>query len=288
MTDLANKIELLELMEEIKSTDAALISRLKSLHVVKMHIQDVPQFERGAVLPDLIEPTVIEPSLTKALSDAIEPQAVFSQNLNLPKRFEGIIQLKGDEAIHAKAMALAESSWEQRKYLQQRLIELEPLSRNRSKLTKSLFNGILFQTIRRRAPIAPFNTLGIRSSWCDGQKSIKKIDSDEAKSLVVGHNQGIPPWQAQININNIESATNIYKTTKVRVHPQSVLRYVDDTGKVKCEPRKTHSPTIVISNTDTPISYVPLEKYDTTESYTHEVLKNYRPLVEGTCLMYRL
>lgn len=287
MASITQKGSLCDRMEGIIDTDTQLIDALTKLPMIQCEIQDIPQFERGEALPDLITPVITKLSQTRVLEVCVRPQHVYSYNINMPKRFEGIIQLKACYDTYQKVLKLAESCWQQRKDLQAELIDVEPEARKRGKLTKQLFPGILFQTLRRRAPIAPFNTLGITTSWCDEQKGLKKIGPDEALSLIRTLNSSVPEWQARRNQERIENAPNIYKKTEIRVHPISVLRYVNEEGKVQCDPKKVHSPIIVLTDSDRPVSYVKLDELDRTVKVEHSTMKSYKPLVDNTCLFYR-
>lgn len=287
MASITQKTSLCDLMEGIVDTDSKLIEALSKLPMIQCEIQDIPQFERGEALPDLITPVSTKLSQSRVLEVCVRPQHVYSYNINMPKRFEGIVQLKACSETYQKVLNLAESCWRQRKDLQAELIEVEPEARKRGKLTKQLFPGILFQTLRRKAPIAPFNTLGITTSWCDEQKGLKKIGPDEALSLIRTVNSSVPEWQARRNQERIENAPNIYKKTEIRVHPISVLRYVNEEGKVQCDPKKVHSPIIVLAETDSPVSYVKLNELDRTIKVEHSTMKGYKPLVDNTCLFYR-
>lgn len=284
MTQLSS---LCERMKKIESTDSQLIELLAKLPMIQYQVQDIPQFDRGETLPDIITPTPSQLSYIHALDACIRPQRVHSYKINMPKRFEGIIQFQASADVYEKVMKMAESSWQERKDLQAELIEAEPEARKRGRLTKQLYPGILFQTLRRRAPIAPFNTLGITSSWCDDQKGLRKVSPDEAISLIKAVNSSVPEWQAKRNQERIEAAPNIYKKTEIRVHPISILRYVNKQNKVQCDPKKTHSPIIVLTKTNSPINYVKLEQLDRTVSVQHSTMKNYKQLVENTCLYYR-
>lgn len=287
MASLMEKGAILQRMEDIKRIDSQLIALLSELKLVQHHIQDIPQFPRGAKLPEAITPQQVNISKSRSIELCIKPQSAHSYTINMPKRFEGIIQLQASKLVYDQAIILSEQSWNCRKELQKELILCEPESRKRAKLTKQLFPGILFQTLRRRAPLAPFNTLGITTTWCDAQKSLKKIDTDEALSIINTINGGVPEWQARKNIERIESAKNIYKKTEIRVHPVSVVRYKNNNGLVQCDPKKSHSPIIVLTEQESPISYQKIGTHDRTIQVQHSLLKDYKPLVEGSCLVYR-
>jgi hypothetical protein len=287
MASISQLSALLQKMEEINSTDTKLIKALSELDVVQCKIQDIPQFQRGEALPTLITPTPTKLSPSRVLDLCVRPQMAYSYNINMPKRFEGVIQFQAEPEDYEAIIEIADSSWKQRKELQKHLIEVESNERKRGKLTKQLYPGILFQTLRRRAPIAPYNTLGITTSWCDEQKGLKKIGPDEALALIKTVNSSVPDWQARRNQERIESAPNIYKKTEIRVHPISVLRYINEHGKVKCDPKKVHSPIIVLSESTDPIQYSKLEELDRSIKVEHSIMKGYKPLVDNTCLFYR-
>ncbi len=287
MASLMEKGAILQRMEDINKIDSKLITLLSELKLVQHHIQDIPQFPRGAELPEEITPQVVNLSKSRSIELCIKPQSTHSYTINMPKRFEGIIQLQATKLIYDEATHLSAQSWASRKELQQELILCEPESRKRAKLTKQLFPGILFQTLRRRAPLAPFNTLGVTTTWCDAQKSLKKIDPEEALSIINTINGGVPEWQAKKNIERIESAKTIYKKTEIRVHPVSVVRYKNENGLIQCDPKKSHSPIIVLTEQESPINYQKIGTHDRTVKVEHTLLKDYKPLVEGSCLVYR-
>ncbi|XAG09814.1 hypothetical protein NM432_19515 (plasmid) [Vibrio metschnikovii] len=64
-------------------------------------------------------------------------------------------------------------------------------------LSKRLFPDTLYQTVHRKIPLLPATITHIDFSWCEQQKSIKKLSTEEAKSMLRRFDAATPPWQAE-------------------------------------------------------------------------------------------
>lgn len=296
MSSLMGKFNIKTQWNNIEEIDNSLIDLLKALPVIQFKIQGVPQIERGDPIPSEIAPTELVMPVESAIELSVKPQRLFSTSINLPKRYEGIIQLQANEREYNEIIALTEQAWEARTELQSNLKDIEPNSRKRAALTKRLFPGILFQTIRRKVPVVDYNAHSVISTWCEGQSSLKKIGGDEAAAWVDRINKHVPEFQAEKNLLRLESVKAVYKKTEIRVHPLSLVKALSKQGsskgldklKVKTKTHKTHSPIIALTESNTQIPYTALPIYSPNENAVHKTLKGYKPLVEGSCLVYKV
>ncbi|WP_439438029.1 hypothetical protein [Salinivibrio costicola] len=69
--------EVQEIYMQFEELSDELIEAFAVLRVVQHIVQDVPQFDRGEKLPDVIEPTPKPFSLFQTLNACVKPQAVF-------------------------------------------------------------------------------------------------------------------------------------------------------------------------------------------------------------------
>ena len=86
MASLMEKGAILQRMEDIKKIDSQLITLLSELKLVQHHIQDIPQFPRGAKLPEAITPQQVNISKSRSIELCIKPQSAHSYTINMPKR----------------------------------------------------------------------------------------------------------------------------------------------------------------------------------------------------------
>lgn len=263
-----------------------IIEAFAMLRVVQHIVQDIPQFDRGEKLPDVIKPTTQPFSLFQTLSACVKPQAVFQADKNLPKRHAGVVQFEATEREYQDIALLVERQSQLREFIVQEMLALEPNSRKRAALTKKLFPGILYQTLHRRVPLAPFDTTSVLLSWCTEQKSIKRLSKEQARAIVDGINATAPEWQAQKNLARFDEIENFFKVTNVRVHPQAVITFENDEGKADWITKKVHSPIIVLRNNTMPVRFNRLEPFEKDDT-EHQWLKAYKPLVEGSSLVYK-
>lgn len=278
--------EVQEIYMQFEELSDELIEAFAVLRVVQHIVQDVPQFDRGEKLPDVIEPTPKPFSLFQTLNACVKPQAVFQAEKNLPKRHAGIVQLQATEREYLDIAKLVEKQSQLRDEIVHRMLELEPSSRKRASLTKKLFPGILYQTLHRKIPLAPFNARSVLLSWCTEQKSIKRLSKEQARSIIDGINATAPEWQAQRNLARLDEIENIFKATNVRVHPQAVITFESEEGKADWVTRKVHSPIIVLTDSAEPVRFNRLGVFKKSDEERHW-LKAYKPLVEGSSLVYK-
>ncbi|WP_428774876.1 DNA replication terminus site-binding protein [Vibrio sp.] len=274
------------IFRQIEHSNTQLQSVLRQMPCVQLCVQEVPQFARDADLPAVIQPIGQSVSVDFALRQAVEPQQVFQYNHNLPKRFAGIIQLSATKRQYDAVAERVSDSTLLRKELVSKLNDYEPVSRRRSRLTKALFPDILFQTMMRRIPLAPFDTSSVSLSWCEEQKSLKKLSTDQALQFIDSYYKGVSDRLREQNRQRIESVTAVFKSTNVRVHPQLVYRHIVN-DKACFTPKKVHSPLIVLTSHSEPISFTALGPY-TQSANEHRNLKGYKTLFPGTCLVYRV
>ncbi|MFC5079544.1 hypothetical protein VTH8203_01531 [Vibrio thalassae] len=289
MASIYLKQKLIEHIEDLTLSNQHIYDSLTALNPVFKSIQSVPQFARGEALPSRIYPENIDMTYQEALSMSIFPQPVYREVLNLPKRYTGLIQFFGNESqcydIH---QAVLENS-KKRKTLFKLLKQAAPASRKRAELSKSLMPDILIQTLHRKIPLVTPETYRVRSSWCESQSGLKRMKEEEALAFVHQYAaKGLDDWQLRSQELKIKTATNIYKKSTIRLHPQYVVASIVD-GKSKHAPKKAHSPLILVSNNSKPIDFTSLEIYSKSEEEKkeHIVLEGYEPLIEGTCLVHR-
>ncbi|MFL7013653.1 DNA replication terminus site-binding protein [Enterovibrio norvegicus] len=288
MASLDSKLPIIEAYQRMENVNAEICELLFSFRVIQHVVQDIPQFERGAVLPDEIEVVSLKPKLAETLKWCIEPQPVHRFNINMPKRFAGVLQLQASIDEYRQVMKLVVESSLERDFIIKAMKDLEPNSRKRGALTKKLFPDILYQTLTRKVPIAPFGSTSVMFSWCEEQKSVKKLSIEQAKVIVEAINSSAPAWQAQKNINKLEEFDFVYKATNVRVHPQAVIKSTNTlTGQTNYMTKKVYSPVIVISDSNEPIRVETLKTFKASSNERHW-LKGYKPLIEGSCLVYKL
>ncbi|WP_277432043.1 DNA replication terminus site-binding protein [Vibrio sp. 1180_3] len=282
------KMELERHFQEIEESNALILQRLKELKPIKTSVQSLPQFPRGAKLPDEIKPKIEFISSFAALQLAIEPQNVNDHLINLPKRYEGIVQLYGNDDQHYSIARLIDKNSQLRKLFFKKLKAIEPESRKRASLTSILFPNVLMQTLHRLIPLTPMNTYRVRSSWCESQSGLKKMTKEEVLAFVKHYFRNLEDWQIKEQELKVATAKNIYKRSNVRLHPQYVVAY-DDGNKKRHIAKKSHSPLIIITNSLLPLDYLSLQRYkaDESEFKTHRKLEEYKSLIEGTCLVHK-
>lgn len=286
MAELSVKTELSALFTLIEDSNRQIKQQLASLELVQLHVNDVPQYARGEELPELIPVTSKYMGLETALSQGIDPQSVHQYNHNMPKRFEGIIQLVATKEQYQAIDKLIYQNTKLRKALVAGLKEAEPESRKRSALTRSLFPDILFQTLHRKIPLLNYDAQSITTSWCEDQVGMKKLETQEVDHLVEKWCATVDLWRANQMRRTVRDVDNVFKKTAIRVHPQAVVKSIRDNGKAKYDTYKVHSPLIVLSPSQTPIRYVPLNDFVKVQK-NHEVLKGYKQLIDGSCLYHK-
>lgn len=289
MSQLTQLMAIEDLKHQLTTLQDELMHNLIDLRLVQKFIQDVPQFERGVPLPDVIKPEHIDVQISDILKACIEPQSVFQYQHNLPKRFAGIIQYQASRAQYDEVMKMVGGINDCRQKIIKLVISVEPSSRKRAALTKRLFPDILYQTLCRNISLAPHATHNIQFSWYEHGKGLKKLSTENAEAMVQHFNAAAPTWQALRNLQSLHDAPNAFKVTNVRVHPQAVINYIEDEyGKNTFETRKVHSPIIALVDNDSPIKIEHLPEYRSNHSdREHTILKDYRPIIEGTNLVYR-
>ena len=286
MAQFRDKADILEKYKEIEASNTSIKNTLLKLQSVQHLVNDIPQFARGEPLPPTIEVKPKWMSVESTLMQCIEPQSVYRYTHNIPKRFEGILQLVATRAQYDSIARQVEVNNSLRKELVSGLKEVAPESRKRSELTRSLFPDILFQTLHRRIPLVPYDAKSLTASWCEEQIGLKKVKPDEAEHLVEKWCESIEPWKAFQLRNRLKEVQTVFKKTSIRVHPQAVLKTIKDDSRTKYITYKVHSPLLVLTSSSEPVRYLGLENY-TDEKKKHEVGRDYIPLIEGSCLYYK-
>lgn len=282
-----SKQNLIDVQQSLSSIEDELCSFLATLKAQAIHCQDVPQFERGATLPETITPTKLQLTAAQLLTACIKPQPVFKYKHNLPKRLAGLIHLTATQSEYDKAVKLVNDINQLREELIASVLEHEPNYRKRASLTRALFPDILYQTYTRKIPLLPYDTEKVSMSWCPQQGAVKRLPTEEARQLVEGFNANAPVWQAQKHLARLEDARNVYKISNVRVHPQANIKFASkDKDKYPSQMRKVHSPFIALTGPNTKIEFTPLNAFTESKDLA-PILKQYKPLIEGTCLVYR-
>lgn len=287
MTSLTETQAVLDTFEHLTTLEAELNESLIQLKVIQHDTVDVPQFGRGEPLPDTIDVKPRKQGLAESIKLCTSPQYTHQYEHNLPKRIAGILQLQATSDEYDEIEKLTIKVNKTRTDIISKLVQLEPNSRKRAKLSRTMFPDVLYQTLSRKIPLLPYNPKTVLFSWCTKQKSIKKLSVELAEAIITNINAGCHPFQAQRNLNRLREVDTVYKVTEVRVHPQVVIKYYDcDSGKVKYETRKAHSPVIALTKSDQPIRYDRLTSFEHKDQ-EHNTLKAYKPLIEGTCLVYK-
>ncbi|EEX38533.1 DNA replication terminus site-binding protein [Vibrio metschnikovii] len=270
---------------QLKDQEQELYNFLIALKLIQKHVQDVPQFQRGEALPPTIHAKRLDSMpLHEALRVSIEPQKVFEYPHNIPKRFAGLIQLEANEKEYEQAQALTHQINELRATIVNYIAEKETDYRKRARLSQRLFPDTLYQTVNRKIPLLPDTSTRIDFSWCEQQKSVKKLSTEQAVSMLQRFDANTPPWQAAKNMERLMNSASAYKVTNVRTHPQALVKYYnEETGEVFVETRKVHSPMIALIQSRQPMEVSPLPDFQENDK-KHLLLKGYKPIVEGTCL----
>lgn len=290
MTELKDKLHIRDIFESIETSNNSIKATLSNLPLIYLSVRDIPQFPRGEELPDVINVKPVSLALTTTLNQCISPQGVHRYTRNLPKRFEGIVQFMASESEYQEVARQVKLNTRLRKELVEELKALEPESRARSALTKKLFPDVIFQTLHRHIPLMPYDTKSITTSWCTEQVGLKKLQTNDAKHLVEKWCETVDYWRANQMRDRLKDAGNVYKKTRIRTHPQAVVKYLSEDGRALYQTCKIHSPLIILSPSAEQIRHEPLETYKkgASKSKPHDVLKRYDQLIEGSCLYYRM
>ena len=258
----------------LKEKEQELYHFLIALKLIQKHVQDIPQFQRGEALPSTIQIKQLDSMpLHEALRISIEPQKVFEYAHNIPKRFAGLIQLEANEKEYEQAQALTHEINELRATIVNYVTEQETDFRKRARLSKRLFPDTLYQTVNRKIPLLPATSTKIIFSWCEEQKSVKKLSTEQAASMLQRFDANTPPWQAAKNMERLMNSASAYKVTNVRTHPQALVKYYDEeTGEVHIETKKVHSPMIALIQSRQPMEVSPLPDFQENDK-KHLLLK---------------
>ncbi len=287
MARLQTKYDIRDCVQLIESTNDEIMARLMEMQITQLHAVDVPQFPRGSELPKTINVEPIQSDMKALLEQAIMPQPVHSQMIALPKRLAGIIQLKSTKHDYQQLGQLVEFNSQTRKSFFGQLKAAEPNERKRANLSKKLFPDVLVQTVFRKIPLSPFNTHSVKLSWCQSQNSLRKLSQTDVGELTLQLQRSMDKWKYNEIAEKLAHITTLYKRTNVRVHPQAVVGYTHN-GKKKHTSKKVHSPIIVLSESDAPITYTPLEDHKQSDESASELLVNYDTLLPGSCYVYKV
>ncbi|MGR5296909.1 DNA replication terminus site-binding protein [Vibrio mediterranei] len=286
MARLQAKYDIRDCVRLIESTNDEILTRLMEMRLTQLHAVDVPQFPRGSELPKTINVEPIQPDLRTVLNQAIMPQPVHSQMIALPKRMAGIVQLQASEHEYQQLMELVEFNSQTRKSFFGQLKAAEPNERKRASLSKKLFPDVLVQTVFRKIPLSPFNTHSLKLSWCQSQNSLRKLSQTDVGELSRQLQRSMEKWKYNEIAEKLAHISTLYKHTNVRVHPQAVVGYTHN-GKKRHISKKVHSPIIVLTESETPITYTQLENHTQSDDTVTELLVDYDTLIPGSCYVYK-
>lgn len=275
--------DLVEHLSRLKLIDSMLVnvnSRSRAVPDDELLVKSVFE-ERELVYPKVVVNKDI--STTTAIKNLVLPQNALDNDVNVPAKLLGYLNFKVDEQAEREIGNKIGRLNQLRATLKSELPVFESSRRKRAVLTRELTRNLLYQTIYRQIPIAERKTHQANFSWCRNQLAPVK--------------QKFEYWESRINemktisdktklnwIIRLKEANNIYRVGFVRPHITMTTSHIDVDGNPERTTYKAHSPIIILSNTDTKIKVVGLDKLIAEKRAVRREGLNqdkYRPIITG-------